>query len=183
MNRLFAIIIFVIASLASALAMPARAQDEADEIEEIEETGPRLSKQEARRILAEELAPGASRQQQVEYYQRRERAAFTLGEAAVRIEALRRLVALTEAPDKLSPFIGYLWRELWRYGNQTEALEMGEALVRHPSVTPQQRITWLVNLGRDYVTLGNRNKAEELLKRVEAEGKGLETEAVRRPAA
>jgi CHAT domain-containing protein len=174
MNRLFAIIIFVIASLASALAMPARAQDEADEIEEIEETGPRLSKEEARRILAEELAPGASRQQQVEYYQRRERAAFTLGEAAVRIEALRRLVALTEAPDKLSPYIGYLWRELWRYGNQTEALEMGEALVRHPSVTPQQRITWLVNLGRDYVTLGNRNKAEESLKRVEAEGKGLQ---------
>jgi hypothetical protein len=76
MNRLFAIIIFVIASLASALAMPARAQDGADEIEEIEEIGPRLSKKEARRILAEEIAPGASHQQQVEYYKRRERAAL-----------------------------------------------------------------------------------------------------------
>ena len=92
----------------------------------------------------------------------------------MRIEALRRLVSLTEAPDKLSPYLRNLWRELWRYGNQTEALEMGESLVRHPAATPQQRLTWTVNLGRDYVTLGNRNRAAEVLKQVEAEGKGLQ---------
>ena len=119
-------------------------------------------------------APNASRPQQVDYYQRRERAAFTLGEAAARIEALRRLVALTETPDKPSPYVSYLWRELWRFGSQTEALEMGEALVSHRAATPQQRLTWTVNLARDYVTIGKRSRAEELLKQVEAEGKGLQ---------
>jgi len=46
-------------------------------------------------IIAEELAPNGVRPQQVDYYQRRERAAFTLGEGRGAIEALRRLVALT----------------------------------------------------------------------------------------
>lgn len=166
MKRLFAMI-FVIAGLAMALPPPAHAQEALDEIEE---TGPRLGEKEARRILAEELSPGASRQQQVEYYLSRERAAFTLGDAAMRIDTLRRLVALTEAPDKLSPYVGYLWRELWRYGNQTEALELGESLVRHRAATPLQRVTFSVLLGRDYANLGNRNRASELLKQVEAEG-------------
>ena len=66
-----------------------------------------------------------------------------------------------------------LWGELWRYGNQTEALEIGESLVRHPAATPQQRITYTVLLGRNYVELGNRDRAADLLKKVEAEGKDL----------
>ena len=169
MNRLFAMI-FVIAGLAMALPSPAHAQEEPDEIEE---SGPRLSAEEARRILAEELAPGASRQQQVEYYLRRERAAFTVGNAAIRIDSLRRLVSLTEAPDKFSPYLFALWQELWRYGNQTEALEIGESLVRHPAATPQQRITYTVLLGRNYVAIGNRDRGADLLKKVEAEGKDL----------
>jgi CHAT domain-containing protein len=169
MNRLFAMI-FVIAGLAISFPPPAHAQEEPDEIEE---SGPRLSAEEARRILAEELTPGASRQQQVEYYLRRERAAFTVGNAAIRIDTLRRLVSLTEAPDKLSPYLLGLWGELWRYGNQTEALEIGESLVRHPAATPQQRITYTVLLGRNYVELGNRDRAADLLKKVEAEGKDL----------
>ena len=116
MNRLFAMI-FVIACLAISLAPSGHSQEEPDEIEEseeIEESGPRLGEGEARRILAEELAPGASRQQQVEYHLRRERAAFTVGDATIRLDALRRLVSLTEAPDKLSPYIGSLWREEMR---------------------------------------------------------------------
>jgi CHAT domain-containing protein len=169
MNRLFAMI-FVIAGLAMALPPPAHAQEEPDEIEE---SGPRLSAEEARRILAEELAPGASHQQQVEYYLRRERAAFTVGNAAIRIDSLRRLVSLTEAPDKFSPYLFALWQELWRYGNQTEALEIGESLVRHPAATPQQRITYTVLLGRNYVAIGNRDRGADLLKKVEAEGKDL----------
>ena len=172
MNRLF-VMIFVIAGLAIALPPPGHSQEELDEIEEIEESGPRLGEGEARRILAEELSPGASRQQQVEYYQRRERAAFTMGDAAIRLDALRRLVALTEAPDKLSPYIGSLWREEMRYGNLTKALELGEALVRHPAATPLQRLTFSVVLGRDYVTLGDRDRAADVLKKVEAEGKNL----------
>jgi tetratricopeptide (TPR) repeat protein len=89
----------------------------------------------------------------------------------VRIDALRRLVELTTTPDKPSPYIAYLWRELWRYGNQTEALEMGDTLVRHRGITPEQRIAWTVNLGRDYANLGNRSRAAELLKQAEAEVK------------
>lgn len=172
MNRLFAMI-FVIAGLAIALPPLGLSQEEPDEIEEIEESGPRLGEGEARRILAEEIAPGASRQQQVEYYQLRERAAFTVGDAAIRFDALRRLVALTEAPDKLSPYIGSLWREEMRYGNLTKALELGESLVRHPAATPLQRLTFSVVLGRDYVSLGYRDRAAEVLKKVEAEGKDL----------
>ena len=112
MKRLFAII-FVIVGLAIFFPAPGHSQEDHDEIEildsglddeepaEIEEIGPRLSEEEARRILAEELAPGASNQQQVAYLLRRERAAFTVGDAAIRLDALRRLVSLTEAPDKL----------------------------------------------------------------------------------
>ncbi len=169
MNRLFALI-FVIAGLAIALPPPGHSQEEPDEIEE---SGPRLGEEEARRILAEELVPGASRRQQVEHYLRRERAAFTMGDAAIRLDALRRLVSLTEAPDKLSPHIGSLWREEMRYGNLTEALELGESLVRHPAATPLQRLTFSVILGRDYVTLGDRDRAADMLKKVEAEGKNL----------
>ncbi len=119
-NCLF-LALLLMASLAMVIPLPAQAQEEPDEIGE---SGPRLGEEEARRILAEELAPDASHQQQVEYYMRRERAAFTLGDAAVRIDALRRLVQLTGAPDKISPFALRLWRELWSYGNQTEALEL-----------------------------------------------------------
>jgi hypothetical protein len=115
MNRLFAMI-FVIAGLAISFPPPGNSQEEPDEIEE---SGPRLSAEEARRILGEELSPGALRQQQVEYYLRRERAAFTVGNAAIRIDTLRRLVSLAEAPDKFSPYLFALWQELWRYGNQT----------------------------------------------------------------
>ena len=96
-----------------------------------------------------------------------------MGDAAIRLDALRRLVSLTEAPDKLSPYIRSLWREEWRYGNQTKALELGESLVRHPAATPLQRITFSVLLGRDYVALGNRDRAADVLKKVEAEGKDL----------
>ena len=178
MNRLFAMI-FVIAGLAISLPPPGHSQEEPEiesrrgGLDEIEEIGPRLGEKEARRILAEELAPGASRQQQVEYYLRRERAAFTVGDAAIRLDALRRLVSLTEAPDKLSPYIGSLWREEMRYGNLTKALELGESLVRHPAATPLQRLTFSVLLGRDYVALGDRDRAADVLKKVEAEGKDL----------
>jgi CHAT domain-containing protein len=144
------------------------AQEEPDEIQE---NGSRLGEEEARRILAEALPSAATNQQRLEYFRRREKAAFTVGEAMIRIDALRRLVELTATPDKPSPYISYLWRELWRYGNQTEALEMGEALVRHRGITPEQRIAWTVNLGRDYVNLGNRSRAAELLKQAEAEVK------------
>ncbi len=168
-NCLF-LALLLMASLAMVIPLPAQAQEEPDEIGE---SGPRLGEEEARRILAEELAPDASHQQQVEYYMRRERAAFTLGDAAVRIDALRRLVQLTGAPDKISPFALRLWRELWSYGNQTEALELGESLVSHRAATPLNRITLSVHLGTDYATLGNHDRAANLLKQVEAEGRDL----------
>ena len=58
-------------------------------------------------------------------------------------------------------------------GNQTEALELGESLVRHRAATPLQRLTFSVVLGRDYVALGDRDRAADVLKKVEAEGKDL----------
>jgi hypothetical protein len=62
---------------------------------------------------------------------------------------------------------------VWRYGNQTEALEIGESLVRHPAATPLQRVTFSVLLGREHLDLGNLDRAAALLKQVEAEGKNL----------
>ena len=177
MKRMF-VSVLLIAGLAVAFPQPTHAQEQLDEIEEI---GPRLSEAEARRILAEELPPSAPHQQQVDYYMRRERAAFTVGNAAIRLEALRRLVSVTEAPDKVSPYVNYLWRELRNHGNQTEALELGESLLRHRSVTPMQRITYAVQLGIDYAGLGNRDRAAALLKQAEAEGKELRD--TRRPHA
>jgi tetratricopeptide (TPR) repeat protein len=68
---------------------------------------------------------------------------------------------------------GILWREEWRYGNQTEALNLGESLLHHPAAAPLQRVTFSALLGRDYVTLGKHDRAERLLEQLEAEGKEL----------
>jgi CHAT domain-containing protein len=164
--------ILAIAFFAMPIPANLHAQEEPDDIED---SGTRLGEEEARRILAEILPPDATKQQQIQYYQRHERAAYTLGEAAIRIEALRRLVELTGEPGKPSPYQAYLWHELWRYGSQTEALEMGEALVHHRGITPEQRIAWTVDLGRNYMTLGNRSRAAELLKQAEAEAKAIQS--------
>ena len=145
-------LILIIALIAIPIPANLHAQEEPDDIEE---RGPRLREDEARGILAEVLPPNATKQQQIEHFQRHERAAFTLGEASVRIDALRHLVELTGVPGKPSPYLAYLWKELWRFGNQTEALEMGEALVRHSGATVEQRIAWTVSLGRNYVLIAS----------------------------
>ena len=155
---------------------PARAQDDrADEAEDAG-TGGRLSEAEARRVLATPLPAGATKPAQVDYYASRQRAAFTMGDSATRIDALRRLVALTAEPGKVSPYAGYLWREISRYGNQSEALEMGEALVRNRDATPLQRLIYQVDLGLDYSTLGERDKAAEALREVDAGRKALDAQ-------
>lgn len=101
----------------------------------------RMSIDEARRVLALPLAPGTAREQAIACWTRRQQAAFTTGDGNARIEALRRLVVLTEATDTVSPFAGPLWREPYRNGNPTEALEYGERLVDDRRLTPASRAT------------------------------------------
>ncbi len=170
MIRVAFALLSVLLVLAGA-SWPARAQEAT--ADEIEEPGIRLTEVEAKRILAKPLAPDATREAQVEHYVQRQRAAFTLGDGAARIEALRKLTALTESPDRISPWAGYLWRELLRYGNQTEALELGESLVNHKAATPEQRLIYLSDLGLDYAGHGERDKAARALREVEEGTKTL----------
>jgi CHAT domain-containing protein len=153
---------------------PALAQDDHASETLDAEAGGRLTEAEAKRILATPLPPGATKAAQIEYYTNRQRASFTVGDSALRIDALRKLVTLTAEPGKVSPFAGYLWRELARYGNQTEALEMGEALVNNRDASPMQRLIYQVDLGLDYASLGEHGKAAGVLEAVDAGRKALD---------
>ncbi len=164
--------LLVVALFALVPATAAWAQD--DRADEVEEAGQRLTEAEAKRILATPLAPGATKPAQVEHYVARQRAAFTLGNSTERIAALRKLVELTAEPGKISPYAGYLWRELLRYGNQSEALELGESLANHRDATPEQRVIYKSDLGLDYASHGERDKAARMLAEVDAERKRLE---------
>ncbi|MBK7658029.1 MAG: CHAT domain-containing protein [Betaproteobacteria bacterium] len=167
-------VLLALTALALALGHPAAARAQEDRADEIEEAGQRLTEAEAKRILATTLPAGATKQAQVDHYIARQRAAFTMGNTAERIAALRKLVELTSEPGKISPWAGYLWRELLRYGNQTEALEMGEALANHRDATPEQRLLYKSDLGLDYASQGERDKAARTLAEVDAERKRLD---------
>jgi CHAT domain-containing protein len=129
----------------------------------------RMTPQEAIRALAEPAPQGLPPGEEMAYWVRRQQAAFTVGDSRLRIEALRRLVVLTTREDGNSPYDGYLWRELQRYGNQTEALALGERLVAQKSILPTGHILYLLFLGQDYSQIGNRARARELLVQAETE--------------
>lgn len=161
------IVFALLAAAGLAIAVPSSSFAQSDAADEIEEAGARLSEEEARRILASSLPAGASRQAQIDHYLARQRAAFTLGNSTERIAALRKLVELTDTPERISPHAGFLWRELVRYGNQTEAFELGESLVSDRRTTPEGRIILKADLGLDYAALGERDKAARLLREVD----------------
>jgi CHAT domain-containing protein len=124
----------------------------------------RLTPDEALRTLAEPAPPpGTPAEQEIAYLLRRQQASFTVGNGEARIAALRRLVTLTTTPDKLSPYAGYLWREIQRNGNQTEAMEMGERLAEDKRSSAQSRALYHVFLANDYYILGDRIKARSEL--------------------
>lgn len=164
------------AAVAAVVAWPVgvAAQDEGVDVASDEVGSARLSLDDARRILA--LAPpqGATPEREADYWLERQRAAFTVGDGAARIAALRRLVELTAKPDQASPYIGYLWREIWRNGSQSEAMEMGEKLVDDKSLGTAARAAYLVQLGGDHASLGERAKARSALARSEAEAARIE---------
>lgn len=163
--------LLVCAPLAFAPA-PAAAQ-EGDESSTLDaDAAARMTTAEARRVLAETAPQGPPPAQEIAYWLKRQQAAFTVGDGETRIAALRRLVVLTTAPDKISPYAGYLWREVQRYGNQTEALEMGERLVEEKTLLPESRALFLVYLGQDYLNQGNLPKARSILARAEREMAG-----------
>jgi CHAT domain-containing protein len=135
--------------------------------------GARMTMEEARRVLAEPAPQGVPAAQEAPYWVRRQQAAYTVGDGETRIAALRRLVVLTTAPDKVSPFAGYLWREIQRNGNQTEALELGERLVDDKALPTQSRALFLIFLAQDYLYLGDLPKARSTFARAEREAASL----------
>ena len=137
------------AAVAAVAAWPVgvAAQDEGVDAASDEVGGARLSLDDARRILAQAPPQGATPEREADYWLERQRAAFTVGDGAARIAALRRLVELTAKPDQASPYIGYLWREIWRNGSQSEAMEMGEKLVDDKSLGTAARPAYLLQRG------------------------------------
>jgi CHAT domain-containing protein len=124
----------------------------------------RLTPEDAAKVLALPApAATASRKDQVAFHERRQQAAFTAGDAAARIESLRRLAELTEERDKPSKWTSYLWREMSRNGNQTEALELGEKLVADSRYPVRVRALHRVRLGNDYLRHGQPQKARAIL--------------------
>ena len=158
----------LLAAAMVAQCIVGHAQD-LEESTAVDETVVRLTPAEARSTLEQPLPQGATPQQEIAYLTKRQQAAFTVGDSAVRIAALRRLVELTSGPDRVSPYQGFLWRELWRYGNQTEAMQMGEALAENKALPPGRRASVLGDLGNDYLYVGNPAAAKRTLSRGEAE--------------
>jgi CHAT domain-containing protein len=154
-----------------AIGGAAWCQDENIEVASEEESGPRMSAVDAQKVLAETIAPGASPAEQIEYFRRRERAAFAAGRGDARIAALRKLVELSPTDTARGIWNGFLWREMWRSGNQAEALAFGEKLVEDPALATPQRASFLAQLGNDYAVLGEVSKAKTCLTRAEAEEK------------
>jgi len=157
----------VFASLALATG-PARA-GEGDEGVLGEERAVRMSPEEARGVLAEPAPQDVPPEEEKAYWVKRQQAAFALGDSRLRIEALRRLVVLTTRADGNSPYSGYLWRELQRNGNQTEAMELGERLVAEKSLPPTAHLLFLLFLGQDYINIGDLTHARARAAQAEAE--------------
>jgi CHAT domain-containing protein len=152
-----------------ALATDLARAAEGDEGTLAEEGAVRMSADEARRALAEPTPQGVSAADETAYWVKRQQAAFAVGDSGVRIDALRHLVVLTTRPDGISPYSGFLWRELQRNGNQTEALELGERLLAQKSLSPSAHLLYLLFLAEDYVQIGDMAHARERAAQAEAE--------------
>lgn len=152
-----------------AFLVPAAGQEMSEEAFD-DDSGARLTAVEAQRVLDRPPpAAGAPKQAQVDYWVQRQRAAFAAGRGELRREALRKLVDLTEEPGKPNAYVGFLWREEVRFGNQTRALEIGEALVADRRFLAPVRISHMADLGLDYLGFGNASGARSMLRRADEE--------------
>ena len=156
-------------ALAAATApfTPVAAQETALDAAPADDDTQRMPLAEGARIMALTLPENAPKKVQVDYWLLRQRAAFTVGNSGARLEALRKLVELTTEQGKHSPYVGYLFNEEWRSGNQTKALELGENRLEDPLIGESERATTAAQIGHYYLVQGNRDKARALLGRAE----------------
>ena len=159
-RALLLIVLSLIAAFSTSLS--AFAQEEG-ELALDDDGEPGIKIQEAREILTRALAPGATREEELRYWAQRERAAFAVGSANLRLEALRRLVDLDKGTPDAQRYWGYLWREERRSGNQQRAFEIGEELMRSKDLTLARRVQNAALLSDDYLAIGNRQRAGELI--------------------
>ncbi len=155
----------------------ARGDDDEDDLPDLVGETVRMDAGEAKRVLAQALLAGAGKQAEINYLVRRQQAAYMAGDGAARIQALRRLVELTSDGGKTSRYLGFLWTEEWRNGNQSRALVLGEQLLNDASQTASQRAAYAAILGHEYITLGNEDKARNLL----AQAQQRQREAAKAP--
>lgn len=150
-------------SVLLALATPVFAQEESDAVED-DEPHVAIPIAEAREQLKRILPPGASRADETAFLVQRERAAFSLGQSKVRLDALRRLVEIHQGTPEVRKYWISLWREEFRSGNQQRAFDIGEQIAAHQGWEPRQRCQNAAHLGMDYVQERQRAKAERMLR-------------------
>ncbi|MEO8442107.1 MAG: CHAT domain-containing protein [Betaproteobacteria bacterium] len=120
----------------------------------------------AREILARTLPAGATREQEIHFLLEREQAAFAVGSGKLRLEALRRLVELTDGTPQLQLYLGFLWREEWRSGNTQRAFEIGDRLIESKGAL-RARVEYAAQMSTDYLYIGERQRAREMLSRAD----------------
>jgi CHAT domain-containing protein len=118
----------------------------------------------AREILARTLPPGATRDQEIKFLLDREQAAFATGSGKLRLEALRRLVELTEGTPQVQLYLGFLWREEWRSGNTQRAFEIGNRLIESKDAL-RARVEYAAQMSSDYLYISERQRARDMLAR------------------
>lgn len=144
----------------------AHAQEDPDQMFE-DDAEPGMQVAAAREVLKQTLPPGAGREEEIRYLLQRERAAFTVGAGRIRLESLRRLVELHKDTPQIQRFLGYLWREEWRSGNQQRAFEIGIERVSSKDLALHIRIENAALLAGDYLTLHQQREAWETLETAE----------------
>jgi CHAT domain-containing protein/tetratricopeptide (TPR) repeat protein len=114
--------------------------------------------------LAIALPPGASKEDEIAYLVRQDRALRVLGRGAQRLPGLRRLVDLTQGTKEVMAYWPYLWREEWRSGNQALAFQIGHDILesKQPGGLMTQA-TVAAQMASDYIVANQAEKAQPMM--------------------
>ena len=120
---------------------------------------PIMTPDEARAILAEQLAADAALEARIALLSRQRLAAGLLGDRVATLRTLGQLVALTKGRPAWGGWMDALAAAEFLFGNQQRAIELGEELIAWPDISPELRARATSRLAYVYFDVNERDKA------------------------